>query len=408
MRSLKLRDRNQWAKYCDGNLPGFGFVPSDIPAAPWNTYKDRGWISMGDWLGTGTISPSRRQYRPFDQASQFVRRLGLKNRAEWMSYSKGLLPQNGSKPSDIPSSPDQVYRDQGWTNFGDWLGTGEVAPRLRMYRPFYEARRFVRSLELKGESEWRKYSKGELPEKGVLPRDIPADPRAVYKSEGWMSLGDWLGTGTVAHRFRKYRPFKEARAFVHTLGLKNIAEWWKYYRGEIPEKGGIPEDIPGTADMKYKNQGWISWGDWLGTGNVALYLRKYRPFEEARKFAQSLGLKSVSEWGKYRRGELTERGTLPEDIPAAPQVAYKSRGWTNWGDWLGTGAIAPQYRKFRPFDQARSFVHNLGLRNVKEWSKYSSGNLPQKGTRPEDIPADPYDVYGDHGWISWNDWLGKI
>ena len=38
-------------------------------------------------------------------------------------------------------------------------------------------------------------------------------------------MGDWLGTGTVATHLRKYRSFKEARAFVRGLGLKSQAEW---------------------------------------------------------------------------------------------------------------------------------------------------------------------------------------
>ena len=404
---LGLKSGNEWRKYCSGLLAEKEIKPKDIPNAPNQVYKNKGWISMRDWLGTGTIAAARRKYRPFQESREFVRGLELKSRSEWRAYLKGGLSEKGVLPKDIPANPDAVYKRDGWIGMGDWLGTGTVAPRHRQYRPFEKARQFVRSLELKGDSEWRKYFKGELPKKGLLPKDIPADPRAVYKSQGWISTGDWLGTGTVAHRFRKYRSFDEARAFVHTLGLKSLSQWKKYCRGEMPEKGKIPEDIPHSPQQEYRDQGWKTWGDWLGTGNVALYLRKYRLFEEAREFVRSLGLQSVSEWGKYRRGALPEKGTLPEDIPAAPQFAYKTRGWISWGDWLGTGTIAPQYRKFRAFDQARSFVQNLGLRNMKEWRKYSAGRLPQKGVRPEDIPADPHDVYRDQGWISWNDWLGK-
>jgi predicted helicase len=29
-----------------------GRLPEDIPAAPWQTYADKGWSGMGDWLGT--------------------------------------------------------------------------------------------------------------------------------------------------------------------------------------------------------------------------------------------------------------------------------------------------------------------------------------------------------------------
>src|SRR6266566_7382467 len=56
-----------------------------------------------------------------------------------------------------PASPEYVYRDQGWLGMGDWLGTGR--PSRDQYRPFRNARAFVRRLGLKSEPEWREYSK---------------------------------------------------------------------------------------------------------------------------------------------------------------------------------------------------------------------------------------------------------
>ena len=53
--------------------------------------------------------------------------------------------------------------------------------------------------------------------------------------------------------------------FVHGLGLKNFKEWKKYYNGELSVKGIKPEDIPATPNRVYKDQGWIGYGDWLGT-----------------------------------------------------------------------------------------------------------------------------------------------
>ena len=76
-------------------------------------------------------------------------------------------------------------------------------------------------------------------------------------------------------------------------------------------------------------------GDWLGTGTVASHLRQYRPFEEARSFARSQGLRSGKEWR-----EFIQSGRLPADIPANPNKTYKDAGWAGMGDWLGTGTVA--------------------------------------------------------------------
>ena len=59
-------------------------------------------------------------------------------------------------------------------------------------------------------------------------------------------MGDWLGTGTIAPRLREYRSFKEARAFVRSLGLKSEAEWRAYCKS-----GKKPDDIPSYSEADY-------------------------------------------------------------------------------------------------------------------------------------------------------------
>jgi len=121
-------------------------------------------------------------------------------------------------------------------------------------RPFKKARAFVHRLNLKTAEDWRKFSRS-----GKKPADIPSSPNKVYKDQGWVSMGDWLGTGTVANRNKKFRPFKKARAFVHSLNLETQGDWRKFCRS-----GNRPADIPSNPDKEYKDKGWISWSDWLG------------------------------------------------------------------------------------------------------------------------------------------------
>jgi len=123
----------------------------------------------------------------------------------------------------------------------------------------------------------------------------------------------------------KSRPFEEARAFARNLELNNFKEWVDYCKSE-----GKPRDIPVAADRTYANVGWVSWGDWLGTGNR--HKGGWRAFEDARAFVRSLGLKGLKEWKSYRKSE-----EMPGDIPAAPNTVYADAGWVNLGDWLGTG-----------------------------------------------------------------------
>jgi hypothetical protein len=134
------------------------------------------------------------------------------------------MPHLGRLPNDIPAEPGRAYADEGWSGFGDWLGTGTIAARLRKHRSFTMARAYARSLKLKSGSEWRAFCNGEMPEKGKLPEDIPAAPNSAYATQGWAGMGDWLGTGRIADQIREYRPFNQARLYVRKLKLKSKAE----------------------------------------------------------------------------------------------------------------------------------------------------------------------------------------
>ena len=276
-------------------------------------------------------------WRSFEDARAFVHQLKLKSGAEWRAFCKGQLPRKGRLPADIPTNPNIIYATKGWAGMGDWLGTGTIADQLKEYRAFREARAFVRKLRLKSETEWRAFTQGSMPKLGRLPADIPAKPDNTYADKGWKSMGDWLGTGTIATRFRGYRPFREARAFARSLKFKSRAEWSLFCKGKMPSKGRLPADIPAAPHMTYADKGWKNWGDWLGTGTIAPHLREYRLFREARTFARKLKLKKQSEWRSFCAGNLHLKGRLPADIPSNPDKTYAATGWRGMGDWLGTG-----------------------------------------------------------------------
>jgi Phage-integrase repeat unit len=264
------------------------------------------------------------------------------------------------------------------------LGAGLALCLRANLRRFEDSRAFVHALGLKSHGDWVEYCKS-----GKKPEDIPSAPRVVYAETGWAGMGDWLGTGTISTRLRKYRPFEKARAFVHALGLKSQYDWAEYCKS-----GKKPDDIPATPYRTYTETGWAGWGDWLGTGRV--YRREYRTFTEARAFVHALGLKSHGDWRDYYKS-----GKKPDDIPANPGRTYAETGWAGMGDWLGTGRVAPRLHQYRPFNEARAFVHALGLKSETDWRDYC-----RSGKKPEDIPSAPRVVYAETGWAGMGDWFG--
>jgi hypothetical protein len=119
----------------------------------------------------------------------------------------------------------------------------------------------------------------------------------------------------------------------------------------------------------------------------------WRPFDQARAFAQSLRLPSKAAWDAFCR-----RGERPTDIPVNPRVVYLD-DWRGWSDWLGTGR-APRRRAFLPFVEARRLVHSFGLSDKGAWLAFC-----RAGKKPANIPADPRVIYPGQ-FAGWRDWLG--
>lgn len=95
--------------------------------------------------------------------------------------------------------------------------------------------------------------------------------------------------------------FKKARKYARKLSLKNHMEWNKWIRGQ---KRNI--FIPCDPYDYYKNKGWISWMDWLGSG--------YLPFKQARETVRLCKLESYGDWEKWLKS-----GRRPHNIPTQPQ-----------------------------------------------------------------------------------------
>lgn len=259
---LGLERQKEWYEYCKSKDK-----PENIPSNASLVYRKE-WKSWGDWLGTKYIAPQNRIYLPFEEARSYVRKLDLKNGAEWSAFCK-----SGKKPENIPMAANDVYKDE-WEGFGDWLGTGNIATRNIKYRSFNEARSFVHKLKLKSQHEWEEYCKS-----GSKPVDIPQKAYRTYH-RNWKGFGDWLGTNFVAKQKRNYRDFEEARKFVQTLGLKDQAAWRQYCKS-----GKKPQDIPSAPTKQYEKE-WKGFGDWLGTGAISTHDRKHLTFDEARTYAR--------------------------------------------------------------------------------------------------------------------------
>ena len=82
-----------------------------------------------------------------------VKSLNLKNWRAWQEYAK-----SGKLPKDIPGNPPHIYKNKGWKNMADFLGTGTLSGSAlrKQYKSFTDAKKFVHSLNLKSVKEWKR------------------------------------------------------------------------------------------------------------------------------------------------------------------------------------------------------------------------------------------------------------
>jgi len=282
--------------------------PEDIPKAPQIVYKKE-WNGVGDWLGTGSIASSKREFLPYIEARKFAHSLNIKSNSAWRQYSK-----SGKKPENIPSTPARTYKNKGWISEGDWLGTKTIATYYNQYCSFSEAKKFVHSLNLQNEKQWREFCKS-----GKKPKNIPTTPARTYNKE-WKGLGDWFGTGRIANQNRNYMSFSRARKSARSLGIKNVDDWRKWCKSDLR-----PKNIPAHPHEVYKNE-WIDYGDWLGSKNISNLVtsKNYLPFnearEEVRKLAKKYDLKTQDDWKK-----AVKEGKIPKNIPLVPSRVYSKK-----------------------------------------------------------------------------------
>jgi superfamily II DNA or RNA helicase len=385
---------NQWAK---NNIKGIPPKPSNIPSAPWQTYKDDPeWKGLGDFLGTNRIAPRYINYISYDDAKNIIKKHKLKSQKEYFDWYEMNNIEFAKKGIIFPKYCNQTYKDE-WEGWRIFLNSKNPHSKKNIdWLPFNKARNFVIKLKLKSTKEWYKYCRGELKHLPPPPENIPVFPHRTYKNDGYISYMDWLGKKEIKEK-KKVMPFQKARMFARSLKLKDNNQWKKYIDGKIKDLPSLPENFPKHPILHYnKHPMWKGLGDFLGIENK--FNIEYMPFEKARAFVLKLNLKSQKDWKIY-----CSSGEKPSSIPSNPNAIYADDGWINFGDWLGTGNLSTRDIIYLDYEKAKRIVRSIKLKTAKDyinWWRNEGHKL-----RPN-IPAKPYRTYQDKGWTNWKAFLG--
>jgi hypothetical protein len=292
---------------------------------------------------------------------------------------------------NIPSAPNITYKKE-WQGWGDFLGTGNVSNREKVFREYKEANSYAIALNLNSESEWRK-----LNTEGKLPADIPSNPSVTYRTLGWEGWPKFLGTNRLNTKefYEQLWSYKDAKEHLRKLKINTQKKFIDYKKST-----SFPREIPRNPNLVYTKFGqWKNWGDFLSSGRIQTQQREYKSYKEARKWATELKLNSESDWRVFKK-----KNKLPPDIPATPDKIYANSGWNGYGEFLGYESKKQMIRDkdFQFYrDLARKISHLHGLTSRSDWTK-----ALKKGLIPKELALSAPDRAFSE-WKGWSDFLGS-
>jgi hypothetical protein len=189
--------------------------------------------------------------------------------------------------------------------------------------------------------------------------------------------------------------FEKARELVYDEAISSawmFKKWFKLHR---------PARLPADPSRVYRDE-WKGWNYFLRNDNKNFYdararLITYRPYEESRIYAQSLGLKIREEWF-----ELCKSGKKPKDVPSRPDVVYR-HDWISWRQFLGGSTIAhietqQNSQKFifvakyeyMPHNVFKIDITNVGVESLKYYAREHKFKILKLYNMPngEDAPTE--------------------
>lgn len=361
-------------------------LPKNIPKSPLGVYINQGtWRGWGDFLGNENYRSRVGDFYDYDKGKEWNKNIGkIITVEEWNETTSEL-------PLFIPKNPASYYSKKGtWKGWGDFLGTGRLSNSNFYFYEYEKCKAWSNADDLtkniKTKKEWMNIIH-------LLPDFIPKYPDDYYGKKGtWKGWSKFLNSGR--HEFKTFiECFNWVKENDLTKNLNSRKDW-----DTITDR--LPSDIPKTPQSWYKKTGeWKGWGHFLR--NDRKREGDFYVYKKAKKWKSESDItKKVTcqnEWNKIKH-------LLPSFIPKAPQYYYKKNGgWISWGNFLGTGVIAPQLRVYYTISKAKKWLKKGRFKNINsetEWRKITK-------LLPSFIPKNPYSVYKRQGtWNGWKDFLG--
>lgn len=138
-------------------------------------------------MGTKRIANQNKIFISYEEAKKIIINLNIKSRNQFR-----LLHDEKIKKYNIPVEPNSTYKNNGWTNWGDFLGTNRLQDNLKAlnYLSYEESKNWIKNnLNILSKKDWVVHVKDNK-----IPNIIPNNPQLYYykKNRGWKGWKDFL------------------------------------------------------------------------------------------------------------------------------------------------------------------------------------------------------------------------
>ena len=104
-----INSKKKW-KYLVSNE----IIPYFIPNRPERFYKNRGWISWGDFLSNGFVANQLKKILPYNEAKIMVNNLNIKTLKEYKEKQKLYV-------NILPAHPHLTYKNKGYSSYEEFF-----------------------------------------------------------------------------------------------------------------------------------------------------------------------------------------------------------------------------------------------------------------------------------------------
>lgn len=321
VRSLGLKGAKEWREYC--KTKG---LPCNITTRPWIIYKDCGWESWVDWLGTNNRRQKERKYKVNDNyfktwSSNMAYILGF-----W--FADGNISKNESFIFNISQHKKDKYLLEAILK-----EMGSNYPLHKNGNNYYFnicSKTIYKDIIRLGGKE-RKSMDVKFP--NIPKKYMPDFIRGLWDGDGCIFYDKWS---------RRY-------GSNYVSGSNDlIGGLYCALKKDIPNlNGALYHESNNKIYLRFSKNDTIRLKNFLyqePLKNKFMLKRKYDLFQktddfftyeflnynDAQKIVKSFGIKSIVEWRM-----CCKSGTIPHNIPICPEGVYENSGWVDWYVWLG-------------------------------------------------------------------------